>query len=90
MRLGKTLRQLESEMTQTEFHRWQWFHAQYRIDDFSVHMRPAALVAQSIAGGEIEPKLNWLQPRPIDATGRFDDASVRTLAAFGLNPQDVK
>ena len=85
-----TLRQLESQMTQKEFHRWQWFHAQYPIDDFFVHMRPAALIAQSMTGGEIQQKLNWLQPRPIDTTGRFDDASVRTLAAFGFKPQDVK
>lgn len=48
------------------------------------------MIAQTMAGGDMQQKLNWLQPRPMDKSGRFDDASARTLAAFGIRPEDVK
>jgi hypothetical protein len=88
MRLGKTKRELEQTMTMKEFHEWSWFHSQYPIDDFHVHMRPSAMVAQSMAGGEIEDKLNWLQPKPAkmsdSKSGHFSEADLNTLRAFGL------
>lgn len=74
-------------MSQPEFHQWARFYARYPFDDFNRYHRPAALVAQSIAGGEIEDKLNWLQPQPKDrGTENFSEADMNTFKAFGVKP----
>lgn len=86
MRLGKTVTELRNTMPMSEFHAWGLFHSKYPIDDFHTHYRPAALVAQCIAGGAIEDKLNWLQPSRAKPAGNYSDADMNTFKAFGLKP----
>ena len=69
-------------MTRVEFHRWVAFYEAFPFDDFSRYHRPAALIATSLGGGEIQPRLDWLQPDPINA--EMDDADMNTLRAFGF------
>jgi hypothetical protein len=69
-------------MTQPEFLAWVEFYKREPFDDFHRHHRPAALVARSIAGGEIQPLLDWLQPDP--RTAGMSDADLNTLRAFGF------
>ena len=67
-------------MTQQEFESWMDFYVAYPFDDMHVVHRPAALIAQSMRGGEISPLIEWLQPQKSE----LSDADRRTLAAFGF------
>ena len=53
--------------------------------------RPAALIARSMGGAEMDALLNWLQPPPArpstDAPGGLTQADLNTLAAFRLKPR---
>lgn len=69
-------------MTQAEYHDWARFYALYPFDDFHRFYRPAALVAQAMGGGDIQPRLQWLQPDP--ASAGMNDADMTTLKAFGF------
>jgi hypothetical protein len=69
-------------MSQAEFADWVAFFERYPFDDRSRYVKPAALIAQSMRGGEIRPLLDYLQPPVND--GGFSDADLSTLAAFGL------
>ena len=74
-------------MSQREFTGWMDFYRAHPFDDLHRFHRPAALIAQSMAGGDIAPRLNWLAPQPPDpALEGFDEADRNTLAAFGLRP----
>jgi hypothetical protein len=79
---GRTIQELQACMTQAEFHSWSRFYALYPFDDYHRFHRPAALIAQSMAGGEIQDRLNWLQPDP--STNGLTDADMTTLKAFGF------
>ena len=68
-------------MPQAEFLGWIEFYKANPFDDFHRFHRPAALIARSVAGGEIQPLLDWLQPDPRN-TG-MDTADMNTLRAFG-------
>ena len=70
-------------MTQSEYMSWMEYYRLYPFDDYHRHHRPAALIAFSMGGGEIEPKLNWLQPPP-ENDGLLD-ADIVTMKAFGYS-----
>lgn len=74
-------------MSQVEFERWIEFYMGQPFDDFHRFHRPAAMVAVSMAGGDVKDKLEWLQP---SAQGEYDDADIKTLAAFGFKPTDIR
>lgn len=72
-------------MSESEFRDWIAFYELCPFDDFHRFHRPAALVAQRFAGGDIKPLLEWLQP-PVNLT-QYSDADLKTLAAFGFKPE---
>lgn len=69
-------------MPQTEFLSWVEFYKLYPFDDFHRYHRPAALVSASLGGGELQQRLDWLQPDP--TTEDLNDADMATLRAFGF------
>lgn len=69
-------------MTQAEFLTWIEFYKLYPFDDFHRFYRPAALISRSMAGGEIQPLLDWMQPDPRNSG--MGDADMATLRAFGF------
>jgi hypothetical protein len=70
-------------MSQAEFDRWSQFYRDYPFDDLHRYHRPAALISVSMAGGEIQDKLNWLHPEPLP--DGLSLADVNTMKAFGLS-----
>lgn len=71
-------------MSRPEFESWADFYEMYPFDDYHVHFRPAALIAQKFGGGDIKPLLDWLQPPII--SGEYSEADLSTMAAFGFKP----
>lgn len=71
-------------MTQREFEFWKAFYERYPFDDLHMFHRPAALISQSMTGGDMSQKIEWLSS-PI--VRDLSDADLRTLKAFGLKPQ---
>jgi hypothetical protein len=69
-------------MTEAEFHAWRQFHVAYPFDDLHRYHRPAALIARSQFGGEVQPFIDWLSPDP--ANSGMDDADLKTMRAFGF------
>lgn len=69
-------------MTMPEFLGWREFYRMYPFDDYHRHYRPASLIAASMAGGKVEPMLEWLQPDP--TIKDMSDADLNTLKAFGF------
>jgi hypothetical protein len=72
-------------MSRPEFESWAEFYDLYPFDDMHIHYRPAALIAQSMRGGELKPLLEWMQPPAND--GEYSDADLTTLAAFGFKTE---
>jgi hypothetical protein len=70
-------------MTQPEFLAWLEFYRLSPFDDYHRLYRPAAMVAQSMAGGEIDERLAWLEKRPLPERS---DADLNTMKAFGVKP----
>lgn len=75
-------------MTQPEYLDWMEFYRLYPFDDFHRHHRPAALIAMSLGGGEIQPRLDWLQPEPVPEG--YSQADLNTFKAFGVKPPAKK
>lgn len=71
-------------MPRPEFLSWLAFHQLFPFDDHHRYHRPAVLVAESMSGGHLQDRLNWLQPDP--ATAGWDEADLRTFAALGVKP----
>lgn len=70
-------------MSHAEFARWREFYQLYPFDDRHRYHRPAALVASAF-GGDLQARLDWLQPPPQEpASGDLSDADLTTLRAFG-------
>lgn len=60
-----------------------WFYSQQPFDDFHRYHRPAALIATSIAGGEIQTRLDWLQFQPSNKdTEGFSEVDMSILRVF--------
>jgi len=79
--------ELKATMSHAEFLRWQDYYNISPFDDMHRHYRPAALIARSMSGAEIEPMLEWLQPtEAIEAAeSGYSEADLRTFKALGLN-----
>lgn len=69
-------------MPQSEVESWVEFYRLYPFDDLHRFHRPAALVSAALSGGELQSRLDWLQPEP--STAAMSDADLRTLRAFGF------
>lgn len=80
--LGKTVGELQRTMTQREYRDWVQFYRAHPFDDLHRYHRPAALVAQMTSGGDIQDKLDWLQPPEWQA--EFSQSDVNTLRALGI------
>lgn len=69
-------------MSQAEFLEWIKFYRLFPFDDMHRYHRPAALIAQSMAGGDVKQKLDWLMPEPVPEG--MTVADYNTLKAFGI------
>lgn len=56
-------------MTVEEFDAWAAFFRRWPFDDYHRFHRPAALVSVSMGGGEIQDRLDFLEPPFVDKTG---------------------
>ncbi len=77
----------QASMTAAEFARWVAYYRRHPFDDRHRYHRPAALVARSMSGADINDLLDWLHP-PAAAEG-LSEADLRTLKAFGIRPGDT-
>lgn len=76
-------------MTLAEFHSWQRYYAETPFDDHYRYHRPAVLVAQAMAGGKAQDKLDFLVPPQTWGAAEhvgYSSADLNTLAALGLKP----
>ena len=73
-------------MSQREFDAWVDYYQEHPFDDYHRHYRPAALVARSMAGAEMDSLLEWLQPTPKNDEHEFSAADMATFKAFGVKP----
>mgnify|MGYP007032612216 CR=1 FL=1 len=73
-------------MSQREFDNWVDYYQEHPFDDYHRNYRPAALIARSMAGAEIDSLLEWLQPTPKDSESEFSAADMATFKAFGVKP----
>lgn len=80
---GRTIGEWQRAMTQAEFASWIEFYRLAPFDDLHRFHRPAALVSQSLGGGDLAARLEWLQPQP-EADHDMSDADRNTLRAFGI------
>lgn len=76
-------------MTYAEFVSWQHYYDEAPFDDHHRYHRPALLVAQSMAGGDIKPKLEFLVPPKTEelseqVPGGLSQADLRTIATLGV------
>lgn len=69
-------------MTQSELLNWVEFYRAHPFDDLHRYHRPAALVAQTMAGGNIQDKLDWLHPPHWQAD--LSTSDTQTLRALGI------
>lgn len=69
-------------MSAREFSAWCEYYRLYPFDDYHRHHRPAALIAHAMGGGDINARLDWLQPPAAESD--FSAADVNTLRAFGI------
>jgi hypothetical protein len=63
---------------------WIDFYRLYPFDDYHRFYRPAALIAGSLGGGDLQTRLDWLQPEPVSS--KFSAADLNTFKAFGVKP----
>lgn len=73
-------------MPQSEFDSWCEFYRAWPFDDMHRYHRPAALISTSMAGGDIQERLDWLQP-PSWAS-EYSSADLRTIRALGFKPPE--
>ena len=72
-------------MSQAEFERWFAFYQMHPFDDMHRYHRPAAFIARSMAGGEIQPMLEWLHPDySVKQDTEYTDEDLQTFKALGL------
>ena len=72
-------------MTQVEFERWFDFYQMHPFDDLHRYHRPAALIATSMAGADIEQMLEWLHPQyNSEKDSEYSQADLNTFKALGI------
>ena len=74
-------------MSQAEFERWFDFYQMHPFDDLHRFHRPAALIARSMTGAEIEDMIQWLHPKYKEESedGEYTEADLKTFKALGLS-----
>lgn len=72
-------------MSQVEFQRWFDFYQMHPFDDLHRYHRPAALVAKSMCGAEIEDMLEWLHPQYNEQDSEYSEADLKTFKALGMS-----
>jgi hypothetical protein len=81
------LRDGPNAISHKEFVAWIEFYRLYPFDDRHRFHRPAAMVAHAMGGADVSAILEYLQPSPdpmlMGVGGRFSDADLTTLSAFG-------
>lgn len=70
-------------MSYPEFEKWIEFYRLYPFDDLHRFHRPAALIAATMSDGEVQKRLDWLQPDR--GSEGLSDADMATLRTFGFN-----
>jgi hypothetical protein len=85
---GRTIAELQAQMTDKEFQAWIEFYRHFPFDDFHRFHRPAALIASRGGTSDaLQSALAWLQPEPVDpALANYSAADLNTLRAFGIKP----
>lgn len=74
-------------MSHAEFVAWREFYRQAPFDDLHRFHRPAAMVATSMAGGDVQARLEWLAPPRQEPTAPgYSAADMATFKAFGVKP----
>ena len=71
--------ELQSCMTEAEWQGWREFYRLYPFDDFHVHHRPAALIARSFSGADLQPILDFLSPSMKPDISDVDASIIRAL-----------
>lgn len=57
------------------------------FDDLHRYHRPAALIARTMSGGDIEQMLEWLHPQYSQSLNdEFGESDMQTFKAFGVKP----
>ncbi len=92
--LGRTVGELQRDMSQREFVSWQKFYRSHPFDDAHRYHRPAALIAGSFGGGgqkAMQDRLEWLRneqrpavaevPAPV-RPGQLSEADINTMRAL--------
>ena len=82
---GRTVAELQSSMSQAEFQRWFDFYQIHPFDDLHRYHRPAALIARSMSGDDLEEMLNWLHPKYNNGESEYSDADIQTFKALGMS-----
>lgn len=89
---GRSVEQWQETIGEDEFASWTAFFELFPFDDFHRFHRPAALIAQAMAGGSMQDRLAILAPEasvdPLPAGMTHADAA--TMRAFGFKPSDLK
>jgi hypothetical protein len=67
-------------MPHKDMEAWREFYRLYPFDDLHRFHRPAALVSMSLGGGDLQPRLDWLQPPP-ELTTESDPLRLAMLKA---------
>lgn len=62
------------------------FFKLHPFDDFSRFHRPAALIAHSMAGEDVDVLLGWLSNEKPAAKSSLSDADLATMKALGFKP----
>lgn len=71
-------------MTYPEFLTWVEFYRAHPFDDHQRYQRPAALIATSMSGTDVNDLLAWLgNERPATT---MSEADMATIKAFGMKP----
>lgn len=66
-------------MSHAEFLSWVEFYKRWPFDDAHRFHRPAALVARSLGGGDVEKYMDWLQPPEADGMTSADRDLFRAM-----------
>ena len=72
-------------MSQCEFERWYDFYQMNPFDDLHRFHRPAAWIARSMNGAEIQPMIEWLHPDYSNSLdSEYSEEDLKTFKALGL------